>query len=71
MLSLVAQTGGKMFMHESEWEQAFQTFLEAFKNFNQVETVLCQGLQGHLRVLLKIDLDHDQVESSGRGRGFD
>ena len=27
--------------------------------------------KGHLRVLLKFDLDHDLVESSGRGRGFD
>eukprot|EP00656_Telonema_subtile_P020248 TRINITY_DN2139_c0_g1_i1.p1 TRINITY_DN2139_c0_g1~~TRINITY_DN2139_c0_g1_i1.p1 ORF type:complete len:519 (+),score=116.57 TRINITY_DN2139_c0_g1_i1:269-1825(+) len=34
-LGVIYQTGGKMFMHESQWEQAFQTFLEAFKNFNQ------------------------------------
>ena len=32
----VCKTGGKMHMHESSWEMAFQSFLDAFKNFNQV-----------------------------------
>jgi len=34
-LGVIHQTGGKMHMHESSWEMAFQSFLDAFKNFNQ------------------------------------
>lgn len=34
------QNGGKMYMHGKDWKQAFNSFMEGFRNFNQVVSCL-------------------------------